>query len=418
MALPRDLALALAALLLPAPWPVLGPLISLVLHVGRATALGIWLLAASALLPPARAPAAPPGHAVRLTGHWRERPRSLAGLETDAGRVVLELAADVAPPEPGAALVVLARARSRGGWDAVHVEAAPGATGPAGAWPERLAEVASRRLAALSEGPRRALLASLLLGDRDDLDGPTGRAFADTGTAHVLSVSGMHVTLLSAVARPMLGPWLVGAWLVLFTAVAGPQAPLLRALAMAALAAALARRGVRDGGLAALGLVALIVGAVAGPALMHTLSARLSFLAVGGLMGGAGLCRGRWRWLAGLAAPAGAVLATAPLCGATFGQVTLAGIVVTPLLSLPVAAILGLGSFVALGGDTLRPLDGFTGPLLDGLAGLVLFIVHGAAGILPAPLHPGPPPADPTLLGLGVVLALHVLAPRDAGARP
>ena len=45
----------------------------------------------------------------------------------------------------------------------------------------------------------RALVKALVLGQRDELDGEQKKAFAESGTIHVLAVSGMHVGLIYAI---------------------------------------------------------------------------------------------------------------------------------------------------------------------------------------------------------------------------
>lgn len=74
----------------------------------------------------------------------------------------------------------------------------------------RLHVVLGERLrAAAGPGPAR-LLASLLLGDRDSLDGETRDAFTTAGIGHLLVVSGLHVLFLSAALDRALRatPWL------------------------------------------------------------------------------------------------------------------------------------------------------------------------------------------------------------------
>jgi ComEC/Rec2-related protein len=408
MAPPFLLVLALGALLLPWPWGLAVPLLALLLRAGRAAATGLLLLCVSVVISPGSPPsgAAPAPHrALRLTGRWRAPPASPSHLETEVGDVILTLASDLRPPRLGAELELLARLDDRGRATAVHVSSAGAVRG---AWPERLASQAAARIRKLVPGDAGGLVRSLLLGDRGELDGATVAAFRATGLAHLLSLSGLHVSLLATMAGRVAGPAVVTAWLLGFTWLAGPRAPLLRALIGRGLGALFHRRARASDPLAQLLLVALLLTVLMGPEFLSSLSARLSFLAVGGLVGGARLLP--WNAASLLLGPAGAVLATAPLCVEHFGNVAPLGILLTPLLAPAVAAILALGSLAVLPGETFVALDPLLQPLLRGVTELLLWAVHTAADLAPAPLRPAPPPWDPTLMGLGVVAALAVLA--------
>jgi ComEC/Rec2-related protein len=405
---PFLLVLGLGALLLPWPWGLVAPLLALLARAGRAACTGLLLLCVSATISSAlleTGPSPPPQRAVRLTGRWRTPPASPSHLETEAGDVILDLASDLRPPKAGDSLDVLARLDERGRATAVHVTSMGDVRG---AWPERLASRASARIRKLVPGDAGGLVRSLLLGDRGELDGATVAAFRHTGLAHLLSLSGLHVSMLAAMAGRVAGPAVVTAWLLGFTWLAGPRAPLLRALLGRGLGALFHGRARAADPLAQLLLVAVLLAVFMGPDFLASLSARLSFLAVGGLVGGARLVP--WSPAALLLGPAGAVLATAPLCVEHFGRVAPVGILLTPLLAPAVAAILALGSLAVLPGDTFAALDPLTRPLLHGVSELLMSAVHIAADLAPEPLRPAPPPWDPTLMGLAVVVALAVLA--------
>ena len=405
------LPLALWATLAPPPWNGLAPASALALRRGRASLLGLVLLSAAVWWPTPAAPTPPPRDGgVRLVGRWREPPASPARLDTAAGPVVLELASGVDPPRPGEHVELLARVAGDGRVTGVHVRSL-GA--PDGAWLDRLAARADRRIDELSHGPQRALLRSLLLGDRHDLDGAVRDAFRGTGTSHLLALSGLHVSLLAGVAGRVLAAPLATALLILFAALAGPRAPLLRALGTRLLVPLWGRRGPPAAPLARLGLVALVLAVLQGPGFVQSLSGRLSFLAVGGLLAGIATAP---RWLAWCVGPAGAVLATAPLCASVFGEVQPMGLLVTPLLTPLVAAVLALGSVAVLPGPSFAALDPLLGPALDSTAGWLLAAVDWAARMAPRPLHPGPPPIEPTVLGLLIVGALAALARTGAPA--
>ncbi|MFZ4574533.1 MAG: ComEC/Rec2 family competence protein [Phycisphaerales bacterium] len=93
-----------------------------------------------------------------------------------------------------------------------------------------------------SRGERRALLGALLLGEYDPAHEEVRDAFARTGLAHVLSISGFHIVILAAFLswgvrlfgeRGATQQAAVGAALIAYLALAAPSAPVVRAVCMA-----------------------------------------------------------------------------------------------------------------------------------------------------------------------------------------
>lgn len=86
-------------------------------------------------------------------------------------------------------------------------------------------------------GADSALPRALLLGQREDLPQETVQGFSDAGVAHVLSVSGLHVALLAGMLlmllKRVLPPrprWIVlGLFLLMYCALLGFSAPVVRA---------------------------------------------------------------------------------------------------------------------------------------------------------------------------------------------
>jgi predicted membrane metal-binding protein len=54
--------------------------------------------------------------------------------------------------------------------------------------------------------PIAALMAALLFGDRTGIDNELTKAFTDTGTIHILAVSGMHVGLIAMIINLLMKP--------------------------------------------------------------------------------------------------------------------------------------------------------------------------------------------------------------------
>ena len=238
---------------------------------------------------------------------------------------------------------------------------------------------------------QRGLLLALALGDRRDVDPALREAFARTGTAHLLAISGLHVGCLAGVLLlalrfalrrlplplDMLQAGLPDrlAWLA---AVAGAAAYVLlagmpvsgrRALVMLACAAAGAVMRRRTGGWNGLAGAALLV-AWFEPDAVCSAGYQLSVASVAGLLalapGTSGpTSAGRaLRWLVrAIGSSAAATLATAPLCAGLFGRIPVAGLWVNvaaiPLLGLATVPPLLVGAALgavspALGAPALR----------------------------------------------------------------
>jgi competence protein ComEC len=282
---------------------------------------------------------APPG--LRNPGGWDAR-RAAARRGVHAwGRVVDDAHAPIGGPPAGvAAGLELARralARSLEG----PAQGAPGAQGAVEARAARDARA-------------RALLRALVLGDRSRLDPELWDRFARSGTAHLLSVSGLHVAWVLAAGQLAAGAllrrcrslwWLrraralalgAGAALaVAYAALTGLEVPALRASAMAfagAVALASGRAAAGWNALALAGLAAL----ASDPAALFEGGGQLSFAAVAGLLAWQpprALLRGA------LHATAAATLATAPLLAWIGGTLPL-GTLVANVLAVPFFALL------------------------------------------------------------------------------
>lgn len=215
----------------------------------------------------------------------------------------------------------------------------------------------------------RGLFGALVLGDRSGLDPLLQEAFARTGTAHLLAISGLHVgiawlAMAGAAGRALAAtgwglraglPGRVGgalAWLAAaaYVLVAGAPVSAVRALGMLAavvLARAMGRRTAPWNALAVAALAVLLLD----PGAAGHLGFQLSVVSVVALVAWAALPeRGedrstRWRRLVarggravGLAVWTALLgtLATAPLVAATWGRVPIAGlwsnVVLMPLL--------------------------------------------------------------------------------------
>ena len=265
--------------------------------------------------------------------------------------------------------------------------------------------------------PRRqagaALAAALVLGRREALDKATVNALRQSGLAHILSVSGLHVVLVSAIlwgiltmagVPPRVRRWVLMPALAAFALVAGGSAPVLRATA-----ATLGYLLTRQAGRPVLPLPAMWA-VVAGLVLLDP----AALLQPGfQLSAGVSLALIRWvgpltevaevlpRWLgAALSVAVVGQLASWPLVGVTFASVPPWGAAAN-LLAAPLGLPLVGASLVAV---VLAPA-GLSGPLLWllglGDAALVgVSTLGGSTAWLFAPV-----PGTLMVMGLGLLLA-------------
>ena len=251
----------------------------------------------------------------------------------------------------------------------------PGVARTIAGWRARMLAEVSVRL----DGDARALVESLVLGDRGDIRRELDDAFRAAGVSHVLSVSGLHLAIAAflfyvglrrllvrvpslAATRPV-QRWAAAAALpavLLYTLLTGAQVATVRSciVAFAWLGAAVVRRRTSAAQALTLALLAILG---ASPLELFDPSFQLSFAAAAGTSllasrwspqgHGGSLLRRVLRWSLRLcAASAAAIIATAPIGAWHFAQLAPAGIVsnlvVVPLAELGVVPV-GLTGCVA-----------------------------------------------------------------------
>ncbi len=213
-----------------------------------------------------------------------------------------------------------------------------------------------------------ALLKALVVGDRGGLGAEARDRFVAVGMSHVLSISGLHVGMLSLAVYFLCRVLAArSAWLLLrfpvhklaalaslapvlvYAAVAGARIPTVRAAIMIGLYQLAVLSG-RDAGLFRSLALAALIAALVWPGAVMEASFQLSFLAVLAIAGGIRICRAasfmrppeaprdgllrRYRRavLLAILVPVFAAVGTGPVVAHHFGVLSLAGFIANPLL--------------------------------------------------------------------------------------
>ena len=281
---------------------------------------------------------------------------------------------------------------SRGIWLTASVRDTPELL-PAGRIPWSLRPVWWARrwqgaLASALPDAAAGLVTALVTGDKSGLEGPAYSAFQRVGLAHVVAVSGLHVSFLCGFALRVLGKHrrrtaaVSLVLMVLFAAMAGFVPSVVRAVIMQALlllAPLLGREADTPTSLA----LALALILLQNPYAAASLGLQLSFASVAGIVCvspalyrrftavlppkprrvRAGLCS-LWRGIAGsVSTTLGALIFTTPITAVTFGTLSLVS---------PVANLLTLWAVsLAFGGGFLVGAAALFSPALAQVLGAV-----------------------------------------------
>jgi len=307
-----------------------------------------------------------------------------------------------------------------------------------------------QRLLNQALAPQRAgLAAAMFLGSREGLDTDATQAYLETGTIHLLVISGLNVGILAVctlfVMRVMLVPrlaaiLLAGLACVLYAVMTGAEPPVVRATIMVLIGCAglgLARRTVAFNVLAAAGLVVLLLN----PAELFQAGTQLSFLSVATLiwMGQRKrdprrldpldrLIHGTRPWHQRLLRQWGSSLATSvmasviiwlvicPLVMTRFHLVSPIAVLLGPVLALPVGIAMAAGFGILGLGNLLPPLSQALGWLCDACLQWMEFWVQLTRS-WPGSFHWVAGPGNWWLAGFYALLAWWVLLPRLAPPR-
>lgn len=136
-----------------------------------------------------------------------------------------------------------------------------------------------------------ALLAGILLGDESGLSDKAKTAFNDTGTRHIIAISGFNISIIAGLFLAMFGRWLGtrrGIWLAgigvaLYTLLVGADATVVRSAIMGILGLIALRTGRQPYALNTLGFTAAAM-ALVNPLVLWDIGFQLSFAATLGLI--------------------------------------------------------------------------------------------------------------------------------------
>jgi competence protein ComEC len=244
-----------------------------------------------------------------------------------------------------------------------------------------LRENAYRTLNRIFPQPEASLLAGILLGLERDLPAELDRAFKDTGTAHIIAISGFNMAVLSGLFVALFGRILPRAWAALcavlaisfYTLLVGANPAVVRAAVMGGMAIFGRLIGRSNTGLTPLGFSAAVM-CLFNPLLPWDASFQLSFTATLGLVLYAEPLQRRFEaWLAGripaerarkLSAPVSeyvlftlaAQLTTLPVTLVNFGRLSLTALVANPFILPAQPLVMQISGLAVLAGMLFLPL--------------------------------------------------------------
>jgi competence protein ComEC len=254
--------------------------------------------------------------------------------------------------------------------------------------------------------PEAPLLAGILLGIDQAIPPDLTQAFQDTGTAHVIAISGFNIAILAALFSRLFGSFLTRGWatiaailaVIFYTLLVGATPSVVRAAIMGSLALVAEQIGRRSTVINSLALSAGLM-CLFNPLLPWDASFQLSFLATLGLVTfGSRFQDGFTAWLnrsfptlpaEKITAPIGeyvlltlaAQLMTLPVILYHFQRLSLSSLLANPLI-LPVQPLLMILSGAAvLAGLVFQPLAQLIAWLAWPLSAYTIRVVEALAGL-------------------------------------
>ena len=275
------------------------------------------------------------------------------------------------------------------------------------AWVYSLKNSLSQSIARVMPEPQASLVQGIVLGIRYNIPQSIKDAFVSTGTAHILAISGVNLSILAGILL-CIGIWLFGKrrhiyiWLALgilwlYALLTGMSPPVVRGAIMASLFLSAELLGRQRTAITSLAFAAAIMVGIDPPVLWDA-SFQLSFLGMAGLIFIApplmGLGRKVGRVTIGeegvgaslativtdsFSVTLAATIAVWPVVAHYFGIVSFVGPLATFLALPALPAIIVLGGAAGLVGLAFLPIAQGIGWLAWLFASYMLFIVNGLA---------------------------------------
>jgi len=300
-------------------------------------------------------------------------------------------------------------------------------------WLYSFRESLSDSLARALPEPQASLAQGILLGIRSNIPDSLSQAFSRTGTAHILAISGVHISIVIGILLSFLALvlgkhrpgyivlTLVAVWI--YALLTGMNAPVVRAAIMGSLFLIGEYLGRQRSAITALAFAAAVMVAVQ-PGVLWSTSFQLSFLAMAGLIllyphfralgreGVARLFRYRGRAVEvgsffsdSIAVTLSAIVAVWPLVAYYFGVASVVGIPATFLALLALPAIIVISAAVAFVGLFAAAAAQVLGWIAWVFLSYFIVVVQGF-NALPSPYFPV---AVPSWLVVAYYLVLAVL---------
>jgi competence protein ComEC len=160
-------------------------------------------------------------------------------------------------------------------------------------WLYSLRNNLSQTLAQVLPEPQASLAQGIILGIRGNIPSQVNKNFSETGTAHLLAISGLHLAIMAGIMLSI-GIWLFGRrhyiyiWLALvaiwlYALITGMHPPVVRGAIMASIFLVAELLGRQRSAITALTFAAAIMVGF-NPQLLWTASFQMSFLAMAGLI--------------------------------------------------------------------------------------------------------------------------------------
>lgn len=277
------------------------------------------------------------------------------------------------------------------------------------AWLYSLRDSLSQTIAEVLPEPQASLAQGVILGIRYNIPTEVRDDFAQTGTAHLLAISGLHLSIMAGILLSI-GIWLFGRrrylyiWLALgviwlYVLITGAHTPVIRGAIMASLFLAAELLGRQRTAVTSLAFAAAVMVGI-NPQILWDASFQLSFLAMAGLIFIApplmGLGRravkavireeGILASIANITADTlsvtlAATIAVWPVIAHYFGIVSLVGPLATFLALPALPAIIMLGALAGFVGLFALPIAQAIGWLAWLFTSYMLMIVGGFAAL-------------------------------------